>query len=101
MEANNEEIRQSIEVVQMIKSPAWKLFWDKFVDYQPAQMAELLMNATGSVLEKGAAVEKVQGQMELMGSINADVEKWIHRSKMEPVDVNLYKRTLTSDKDSQ
>lgn len=93
-EKNNEEIRKSRAILEMMKSEGWGYFWERINGYEETINISALASITGDILKKGAAVERIQGKLELMGVIDAEVEFHKKNAAKEPLDVDLFKDKL-------
>lgn len=90
----NEKIRQAAAIALVFKSEGWKYFWESMDQYRD-NLKEVIPELKGSVFDKGAAVEKIQGKIELMQAIDLQVEHWLALSKQEPVDIEALQKTMT------
>lgn len=87
IEHNNQEIEKAAKIAAMLKSEGWGLFWEDLQGYDELLSRATLAELAGSVLDKGAAVERIQGKLEVMNAINADVEYYLKKATEPIVDV--------------
>jgi len=101
VEEGNEQIRRSVAIVAMLKSEGWKFFWENLETYEDLLGKTVLQSLEGSIMEKGQQVERIQGKMELMTTIDAEVQHHLAKAKEKPVDISELREKFNLEEDKK
>ncbi len=93
--SRNEKIEQAAAVMDMMKHPGWPIFAAAIQDLREMVSGEAtIANMTGSIFEKGAKVENLQGRMVMLESIQTLVDEFKKQARETPVDTAELKNFL-------
>lgn len=96
IEKNNEKILEAAKVAAMMKSEGWALFWKEMQGFNELLSVSALFSITGGILEKGQAVERIQGRIEQMQLIENQIDYWMKKASEVPMDLQAAKNLPTN-----